>query len=126
MLIEKGVYRDVDLTAAAPDQDLEPDQDLVIYQDDKVRLTKYYGLVPRKKFNEAMDLPEPKEESKKKEGSKEHELDEPSEYVEAIVVVANGGQLLKVGRKPLHDARSSSHCLPLGCCSRTFLGTWYL
>lgn len=100
MLIEKGVYRDVDLTAAAPDQDLEPDQDLVIYQDDKVRLTKYYGLVPRKEFNEAMDLPEPKEESSKKEGSKEHELDEPSEYVEAIVVVANGGQLLKVEENP--------------------------
>lgn len=100
MLIEKGVYRDVDLTAAAPDQDLEPDQDLVIYQDDKVRLTKYYGLVPRKEFNEAMDLPEPKEESKKKEGSKEHELDEPSEYVEAIVIVANGGQLLKVEENP--------------------------
>ena len=100
MLIEKGVYRDVDLTAAAPDQDLEPDQDLVIYQDDKVRLTKYYGLVPRKEFNEAMDLPEPKEESKKKEGSKEHELDEESEYVEAIVVVANGGQLLKVEENP--------------------------
>ena len=100
MLIEKGVYRDVDLTAAAPDQDLEPDQDLIIYQDDKVRLTKYYGLVPRKEFNEAMDLPEPKEESKKKEGSKEHELDEESEYVEAIIVVANGGQLLKVEENP--------------------------
>jgi hypothetical protein len=100
MLIEKGVYRDVDLTAAAPDQDLEPDQDLVIYQDDKVRLTKYYGLVPRKEFNEAMDLPEPKEESSKKEGSKAHELDEPSEYVEAIVIVANGGQLLKVEENP--------------------------
>lgn len=96
MLIEKGIYRDVDLTSAAPDQDLEPDQDLVIYQDDKVRLTKYYGLVPRKEFNEAMDLPEPKEESDKKESSKEEE----SDYVEAIVVVANGGVLLKVEENP--------------------------
>ena len=99
-LIEKGVYRDVDLSAAAPDQDLEPDQDLVIYQDDKIRLTKYYGLVPRKEFNAAMDLPEPKEESNKKEGSKAHELDEPSEYVEAIVIVGNGGVLLKVEENP--------------------------
>ena len=99
-LIEKGVYRDVDLTEAAPDQDLEPDQDLVIYQDDKIRLTKYYGLVPRKEFNEAMGLPEPKEESNKKEGSKAHELDEPSEYVEAIVIVGNGGVLLKVEENP--------------------------
>ena len=99
-LIERGVYRDVDITEAAPDQDLEPDQDLIIYQDDKVRLTKYYGLVPRKEFNEAMDLPAPKEESSKKEGSKEHELDEESEYVEAIVIVANGGILLKVEENP--------------------------
>ena len=100
MLIEKGIYRDVDITEAAPDQDLEPDQDLIIYQDDKVRLTKYYGLVPRKEFNDAMDLPPPKEESEKKEGSKEHELDEESEYVEAIVVVGNGGVLLKVEANP--------------------------
>jgi len=100
MLIEKGIYRDVDISEAAPDQDLEPDQDLVMYQDDKVRLTKYYGLVPRKEFNDAMDLPPPKEESKKKEGTKEHELDEPSEYVEAIVIVANGGVLLKVEENP--------------------------
>jgi hypothetical protein len=96
MLIEKGVYRDVDITEAAPDQDLEPDQDLIIYQDDKVRLTKYYGLVPRKEFNDAMDLPPPKEESEKKDKEEEEE----SEYVEAIVIIANGGVLLKVEENP--------------------------
>ena len=95
MLIEKGIYRDVDITEAAPDQDLEPDQDLIIYQDDKVRLTKYYGLVPRKEFNEAMDLPPPKEESEKKDKEEEE-----SEYVEAIVIIANGGILLKVEENP--------------------------
>jgi hypothetical protein len=97
LLIEKGIYRDVDITSAAPDQDLEPDQDLTIYQDDKVRLTKYYGLVPRKEFNEAMDLPEPKEESSKKSKNKD---EEESEYVEAIVIIANGGILLKVEENP--------------------------
>ena len=35
---------------AAIDIDLEPDQDLTQYTDDKVRLTKYYGLVPRDLF----------------------------------------------------------------------------
>jgi hypothetical protein len=95
MLIEKGIYRDVDITEAAPDQDLEPDQDLIIYQDDKVRLTKYYGLVPRKEFNDAMDLPPPKEESEKKDKEEEE-----SEYVEAIVIIANGGVLLKVEENP--------------------------
>jgi len=44
-------------------------------------------------------LPEPKEESKKK--SKDiAEAEEESEYVEAIVIVANGGVLLKVEENP--------------------------
>ena len=47
LLQEQGVYRDAYIESAAPDTDLEPDQDLTIYNDDKVRLTKYYGLVPR-------------------------------------------------------------------------------
>ena len=47
LLQEQGVYRDVFVGPAAPDTDLEPDQDITIYNDDKVRLTKYYGLVPR-------------------------------------------------------------------------------
>jgi hypothetical protein len=41
MLQEQGVYRDVYVGMAAPDTDLEPDQDITIYNDDKVRLTKY-------------------------------------------------------------------------------------
>ena len=54
LLQEQGVYRDVYVGSAAPDTDLEPDQDLTIYNDDKVRLTKYYGLVPRELLNEAV------------------------------------------------------------------------
>jgi hypothetical protein len=78
ILQEQGVYNDVFIESAAPDSDLEPDQDLTIYNDDKVRLTKYYGLVPRELLeNEGVDV------------------EEKSKYVEAIVVVANGGTLLK-------------------------------
>jgi hypothetical protein len=47
MLQEQGVYRETLVGTAAPDTNLEPDQDLTLYTDDKVRLTKYYGLVPR-------------------------------------------------------------------------------
>ena len=54
LLQEQGVYRDTYVGSAAPDTDLEPDQDLTIYNDDKVRLTKYYGLVPRELLNEAL------------------------------------------------------------------------
>ena len=46
-LQESGVYRKVNVASASSDYDIEPDQDLTVYHDDKVRLTKYYGLVPR-------------------------------------------------------------------------------
>ena len=71
------------MNPAAPDTDLEPDQDLTIYNDDKVRLTKYYGLVP-KELLEKEDV----------------EVEEDSMYVEAIVVIANGGVLLKAEANP--------------------------
>ncbi len=46
-LQEAGVYRDVYVGDAPSDFDIEPDKDLAVFEDDKVRLTKYYGLVPR-------------------------------------------------------------------------------
>ena len=54
LLQEQGVYRDTYVGPAAPDTDLEPDQDISIYNDDKVRLTKYYGLVPRELLESAL------------------------------------------------------------------------
>ncbi len=83
ILQEQGVYREAMIESAAPDTDLEPDQDLTIYNDDKVRLTKYYGLVPR-------DLLE----------KEDVEIEEDSMYVEAIIVIANGGVLLKAEANP--------------------------
>ena len=41
------IVKDAIIENAAADTDLEPDQYFTIYNDDKVRLTKYYGLVPR-------------------------------------------------------------------------------
>lgn len=93
--IEKGVYLDVDIEEAAVDSDLEPDQDLTMYTDDKVRLTKYYGLVPTDLFKEATqgeDYEEPADDE-------EEDKNEP-EYTEAIVIIANGGTLLKVEANP--------------------------
>ena len=91
MLQEQGVYHDVYVGPAAPDTDLEPDQDLTIYNDDKVRLTKYYGLVPRELLNSSVS--ENDEEEVEKVGS-------DSRYVEAVVVIANGGILLKAEENP--------------------------
>lgn len=83
-LQEQGVYRDEYVESAAPDSDLEPDQDLTVHQDDKIRLTKYYGLVPRELLEDAID----------------DKLEDKSEYAEAIVVIANGGVLLKAEKNP--------------------------
>jgi hypothetical protein len=92
LLQEQGVYKDVYVGTAAPDTDLEPDQDITIYNDDKVRLTKYYGLVPRELLEKAMQ----------DEDEEVVELDEKpkSKYVEAVVVIANGGLLLKAEANP--------------------------
>jgi hypothetical protein len=84
LLQEQGVYKKAHIASAAPDTDLEPDQDLTIYNDDKVRLTKYYGLVPKELLEEAFD----------------NEIEEESMYVEGIVVIANGGVLLKAEPNP--------------------------
>ena len=93
LLQEQGVYRDVYVGTAPPDSELEPDQDITVYSDDKVRLTKYYGLVPREllenattdEFEEEVELIESASKSK---------------YVEAVVVIANGGVLLKAEANP--------------------------
>ena len=90
LLQEQGVYRDTYVGPASPDTDLEPDHDLTIHHDGKVRLTKYYGLVPREMLEDALDE-EIEELSEEKEKSR---------YVEAIVVIANGGILLKAEANP--------------------------
>jgi hypothetical protein len=44
--IQNGIYRDVDLESASTDSDIEADKELTSFDEDKVRLTKYYGLIP--------------------------------------------------------------------------------
>ena len=98
-LQESGVYRDVDISVASPDFDIEPDQDLSRYDDDKIRLTKYYGLVPRHLLKKAMAEDEAEDEEVV-EFAEEQEEDDDSYYVEAIVVIGNGGTLLKAAANP--------------------------
>ncbi len=91
LLQEQGVYRDTYVGPAAPDTDLEPDQDITIYNDDKVRLTKYYGLVPRELLDAAIQDEDVEEVLEEESGSR---------YVEAVIVIANGGILLKAEANP--------------------------
>lgn len=92
LLQEKGVYKDVPFSYAYPDIDLDADHELTTQPTDKVRLTKYYGLVPRHLL-ESDDLYAEVEELVPSDEDKTF-------YVEAIVVVANGGTLLKAEKNP--------------------------
>jgi hypothetical protein len=93
--IERGIYRKVDITPTYEDTDLEPTQEVSQYQDEKVLLLTYYGLVPREyleNLEENKNIVELFPESSAAE--------EYSDMVEAIVVIANDGQLLKAEANP--------------------------
>ena len=87
-LQESGVYRDGYIGTANDDFNIEADQDLTVYRDDKTRLTKYYGLVPRHLLEAEL------EEDTLTDADKE------SYYVEACVVIANKGTILKAEASP--------------------------
>ena len=103
-LQESGVYADVYVGNAPRDYELEPDQELSSFDDDKVRLTKYYGKVPRhlltKSEKELMLADD--EDIAEIETLVEDDDDETTKsfYVEAIIVIANGGILLKAEESP--------------------------
>ncbi len=106
-LQETGVYKKCHIGTAAPDFDIEPDQDLTTYSDDKVRLTKYYGLVPTYLLRDAQAQLARSEDSDEEEeivalGEDGGMLNDEEEnyYTEAIVVIANGGILLKAEENP--------------------------
>ena len=104
-LQEQGIYRDIYVGQSSTDYDIEPDQDLTSFDEDKVRLTKYYGLVPRYLLKigeqEAMLGEDEDIADIEVEGEDDEDSEEKEEYfVEAIVVIANGGILLKAEENP--------------------------
>jgi len=92
--IEKGIYRKVNITTTYEDTDLEPTQELSQYRDEKVLLLTYYGLVPREY------LAAVQEEEVEDLFPQDSVADEYSNLVEAIVVIANDGLLLKAEENP--------------------------
>jgi len=94
--MEKGIYRKVDIGPAGNDDDLEVTQEVVQYQDDKVKLLTYYGLVPK----EYLEQLENKDEEVVDLFPEDSTADTYSGLVEAIVVIANDGLLLKAEKNP--------------------------
>ena len=92
--IENGIYKKVDITTEYQDQELEPTQDPKQFQDDKVKLVTYYGLVPRELLSE-------NEDEEYEEIFPENSVgDKYANLVEAIVVIANDSMLLKAEENP--------------------------
>ena len=85
-LQEQGVYRDGYVGDAAADEEIEPDPKVDTVARERVRLTKYYGKVPR--------------ELLLAEGVDEDDIAEPGYYVESVIVIANEGTLLKAIPSP--------------------------
>jgi hypothetical protein len=92
--IEKGIYRKVNITPTYEDTDLEPTQEVSQYQDEKVLLLTYYGLVPREYLNKASD------EDIVELFPDESAAEDYQDMVEAIIVIANDGMLLKAEESP--------------------------
>jgi|DEB0MinimDraft_10_1074344.scaffolds.fasta_scaffold05742_5 hypothetical protein len=95
--IESGVYRKCDIEPHFEGDDLEVDKtESTAFQDDKVKVMRYYGLVPREYLeqlenegDEVVDLfPE------------DSAADRVTDLVEAIIVIANDIHLLKAEASP--------------------------
>jgi hypothetical protein len=93
--IERGIYRKVDITPTYEDTDLEPTQEVSQYQDEKVLLLTYYGLVPREYLNNMTENKEIVELFPENSAAEDY-----TDMVEAIVVIANDGLLLKAEENP--------------------------
>jgi len=96
--VREGVYRDTDIgDDSPPDEKLEPTMiDENQYNDDKIRIIRYYGLVP-KALLESTD----EEEIVDLLGDEEVSdlMEEYGDLVEAIVVIGND-KLLKAEKNP--------------------------
>ena len=92
--IASGKYLKVDIGSMYEDESLEPTQESRTYEDDKVKLLTYYGLVPREylqdeEVEELFEKPELNDQ-----------MEDYEDMVEAIIVIANGSVLLKKEENP--------------------------
>ena len=123
--IESKMYRKVDISSVGTDNDLEHTQEATQFKDQKVKLMKYFGLVPREYLEnleddkEVVDLfPD------------DSEAEEYSDLVEAIIVIGNDNLLLKAEENPYmmkdrpivlyQDDTVPNRLLGRGTCEKAF------
>jgi len=116
-LIEEGVYEDVDIMESSTHSFLEAQDDIDDYDEDRVRLTKYYGLIPRSML-EAYLYDEDEEEVSLSETMTEN----GSNYVEVVAVIANGANILKLEENPYMMQDRPVVAFPWDCVPSRFWG----
>jgi hypothetical protein len=94
--MEDGIYRKVDIGPMYSDDSLEATQESTQFQDDKVKLLTYYGLVPREYLEQLENNGEEVVDLFPEDSS----ADDYSDLVEAIVVIGNDSLLLKAEENP--------------------------
>jgi hypothetical protein len=97
--VKEGVYKDTKIEGSAPPDDkLEPTSIDQQYHNDKVKLIRYYGLVP-KELLDNVDNAEFADLFDNDDGVSDL-MDEYGDMVEAIVVIGNDNMLLKAEETP--------------------------
>jgi len=90
--IDNGIYLDVDVERDVYDPELEDASKITtVFNDDMVRLTKYYGLVPTHLLSNITEDDEVEDIIP---------VDKDQSYTEVIMVIANGSTILKVENNP--------------------------
>lgn len=101
-----GIYRYCNLDVSASDPELEPVQQVNDFDKQRIKVIKYYGLVPREYLEDTEDTDSDKvEDALEDEKYGTSELDDEYEedfgdMVEAIVIIADEGHLLKKEANP--------------------------
>lgn len=97
--VKEGVYKDTKIEGSAPPDDkLEPTSIDQQYHNDKVKVIRYYGLVP-KELLDNVDNAEFADLFDNDDGVSDL-MDEYGDMVEAIVVIGNDNMLLKAEETP--------------------------
>ena len=116
-LIEEGVYEDVEIMESSTHSFLEAQDDIDDYDEDRVRLTKYYGLIPRSMLDAYLY-----DEDEELISLSETLTDNGSNYVEVVAVIANGANILKLEENPYMMQDRPVVAFPWDCVPSRFWG----
>ena len=99
--MESGVYDTVtDLSSTSTDSDLEVSQEATDYGGNRVKLLRYYGLIPKYMLDNKDNSDKFQELFNKKSDEYGSEAADYTDLVEAIIVIANDEHLLKAEESP--------------------------